>query len=110
MNLLKGRHIVFLSAYEELVDEWGVRTREPSSQPPHEVRCTVQWQEASETVGAVPQPDTAVKVIALEWPGKPNDHFTWDGREFEQVGPARLHNGSPLVRHYEILARLVADE
>ena len=110
MSLLYGRHVVEVLEYEDVKSEsWGLTERCPTGQR-IAVPCIVQWQDAAEVIGLVSEPATAVKVLALEWPGEPQDHFCWDGYEFEQVGPRRCFTGSTATRHYEVFARMIGKE
>lgn len=106
MSLLEGRHIVELVLYDDIEDEWGTHKRVKIGK--RRVKCTVQWNQTGEVAGLAVQPATDVTVIAREWKGKAQDHFMWDGYEFEQIGPPRTFNGSRRVKHVEVHGRLVA--
>ena len=38
----------------------------------------------------------------LPWPGGPHSRVTWEGREFDQQGPARRSTRSPRTAHVEV--------
>lgn len=109
MSLLDGRHGLWVQSAsgEQVVDSLGV-TRELE---PQWVRqsATVQWNSTDETTGLVPGPGASVTIIARSWKGFPNCRIKWGTLMFEQVGPAKTFDGSPLTAHVEVKARWIAE-
>lgn len=108
VSLRDGRSTVTVTPSERRRDKWGVAQRVPLE--PVTIPATVKFQKAAENADIGVQPNTGVKVIAPQWPGREQDRFTWNGMVFEQVGPAKHLTGTAASTHYEVLARLIAYE
>lgn len=108
MSLLDGRTTVQVQAPVTYTrdSEWGMQKVTETELV--EVPCSPRWLTPTEAGDLVGQPATAIQVIARSWPGLPRTRFTWDGNEFEQIGPAKFHYGSARTRHYLVHARHVA--
>lgn len=107
MGLLKGRTSVSVIPSEWARDKYGTLKR--VEKPAVAVPATVQWLTVEEAAEFVVSPNTAVRVIAPSWPGKEQDRFTWNGKTFEQIGPAQKFYGSRRTAHFEVMARLTSE-
>lgn len=108
MSLLDGRTTVdvLVPVFED--DEWGTRTQVGVSR--QSVPCTVQWGTPGSEVFLESEPNAKVTVLAKQWPGVDRARFEWEGRLFEQEGPAKRLYGSRRTQHFEVQANLISEK